>query len=101
MEPAAIFVVLIPLAIIVAIVIRFAAGGLDQDRVRQYVEERGGKLITAEWAPFGPGWFGEKSDRIYEVRYLDVDRNEHLAYAKTSMWTGVYLTEDRIVKYGK
>jgi hypothetical protein len=101
MEPAAIFIVLIPLAIIVAIVIRFAAGGLDHDRVRQYVEERGGKLLTAEWAPFGPGWFGEKSDRIYEVRYFDVDGNEHQAYAKTSMWTGVYLTEDRIVKYGK
>jgi hypothetical protein len=101
MEPAAFFVVLIPIGIIVAIVIRFAAGGLDQDRVRQYVEQRGGKLLTAEWSPFGPGWFGEKSDRIYQVRYLDVDGNEHEAYAKTSMWTGVYLTEDRIVKYGK
>ena len=101
MESAAIFVVLIPLAIIVAIVIRFAAGNLDQDRVRQYVEERGGKLISADWAPFGPGWFGEKNDRIYQVRYLDHDGNEHEAYAKTSMWTGVYLTEDRIVRYAK
>jgi hypothetical protein len=91
--------VLIPLAIIVALVIRFAAGGLDHDRVKQYVEERGGKLISADWAPFGPGWFGEKSDRIYQVRYRDVDGNEHEAYAKTSMWTGVYLTEDRIVAY--
>ncbi len=92
---------LIPLAIIVAILFRFAAGGMDNDRVRQYVEQRGGKLISAEWAPFGPGWFGEKNDRIYQVRYTDMDGNEHEAFAKTSMWTGVYLTEDRIVRYGK
>lgn len=101
MEPAAFFVVLIPLAILVAILFRFAAGGPDQDRVKQYIEQRGGKLIAADWAPFGPGWFGEKSDRIYQVRYLDLDGNEHEAFAKTSMWTGVYLTEDRIVKYSK
>lgn len=101
MELFAIFFVLIPLAIVVAITIRFAAGGLDHGRVRQYVEERGGKFISAAWAPFGPGWFGEKSDRIYQVRYFDHAGNEHEAYAKTSMWTGVYLTEDRIVEYAK
>ena len=98
MEPA-FFLVLIPVAIVIAIAIRFAAGGLDKDRVRQYVEERGGRFIAADWAPFGPGWFGEKNDRIYQVRFLDHDGNEHEAYAKTSMWTGVYLTEDRIIRY--
>ena len=98
--PGFIFFLLIPFAIFVAIAIRFAAGGLDHDRVRKYVEQRGGKLIPAAWSPFGPGWFGEKNDRIYQVRYLDHDGNEHEAYAKTSMWTGVYLTEDRILRYG-
>jgi hypothetical protein len=93
------FLLLIPLVIIIAIVIRLAAGGLDHDRVRQYVESRGGRVIEANWSPFGPGWFGEKSDRIYAVRYLDRDGNEHQAYCKTSMWTGVYFTEDRIVTY--
>jgi hypothetical protein len=93
------FFLLIPLFIIIAIVIRLAAGGLDHDRVRHYVESRGGRVIEANWAPFGPGWFGEKSDRIYAVRYLDRDGNEHNAHCKTSMWTGVYFTEDRIVKY--
>lgn len=101
MEPVAIFAVLIPLAIVIAIAFRLAAGSMDNDRVRAYVEERGGKLISADWAPFGPGWFGEKNDRIYQVRYLDRDGNEHEAYAKTSMWTGVYFTEDRIVEYAK
>ena len=100
MESGLIFV-LIGVAIVVALLFRFGAGSMDQDRVSQYVEERGGKFISADWAPFGPGWFGEKSDRIYQVRYLDRDGNEHEAYAKTSMWTGVYLTEDRIVQYAK
>ena len=50
------------------------------------------------WAPFGPGWFGEKSDRIYAVRYLDAEGNEHEAHAKTSLWTGVYFTEDEVVR---
>jgi hypothetical protein len=91
--------ILIPVAIILAIVIRLAAGGLDHDRVRQYVEARGGRVLESNWAPFGPGWFGEKSDRIYEVRYLDRDGNEHRAHCKTSMWTGVYFTEDTITRY--
>jgi hypothetical protein len=93
---AGIFIVL---AIVAVVVIRLLAGGLDHDRVRQYVESRGGRVIDAHWAPFGPGWFGEKSDRIYEVRYLDEEGNEHQAHCKTSMLTGVYFTEDRIVRH--
>lgn len=87
--------------IALAIVIRLFAGGMDGDRVRAYVEERGGRLLASGWAPFGKGWFGEKSDRIYEVRYLDSDGNEHEASCKTSMFTGVYFTEDRIVRYAQ
>jgi hypothetical protein len=87
------------LFVIVAIVIRLAAGGLDHQRVRKYVESRGGKVIKADWAPFGPGWFGEKGDRIYAVRYLDRDRNVHQAHCKTSVWSGVYFTDDSIVRY--
>jgi hypothetical protein len=95
------FLLLIPVVIVIAIVIRLAAGGMDHDRIKRYVEERGGKVLDSNWSPFGPGWFGEKSDRIYGVRYLDKDGNEHEAHCKTSMWTGVYLTEDRIVKYAE
>lgn len=86
---------------VLAIVIRLLAGGLDGDRVRVYIEKRGGRLLSSGWAPFGKGWFGEQSDRIYEVRYLDRDRNEHFATCKTSMFTGVYFTEDRIVRYSE
>jgi hypothetical protein len=93
--------VIIPLFIILAIVIWLVARGMDTDRVKRYIESRGGKLLEKHWAPFGKGWFGEKSDRIYEVRYLDKHGNEHQATCKTSMWTGVYWTEDTIVKYAE
>ena len=91
--------ILIPVVIIVVILIRLGAGGMDHDRIREYVESRGGKVLDSNWSPFGPGWFGEKNDRIYGVRYLDKDGNEHEAHCKTSMWSGVYFTEDKIVKY--
>lgn len=87
--------------IVLALVSRLLAGGMDEDRVRAYVKERGGRLLSSEWAPFGKGWFGEKNDRIYEVRYQDRDGHEHLATCKTSMFSGVYFTEDRIVQYRK
>jgi hypothetical protein len=84
--------------IVVAIVARIIAGRADDGRVRDYIAERGGRLVSCEWTPFGTGWFGEKSDRIYEVVYIDKDGNEHHAECKTSMTTGVYFTEDRITR---
>lgn len=92
---------LIPLFIVVHIAIRLRLGSIDHDRIKHYVDERGGTVLYSHWSPFGPGWFGEKSDRIYGVRYLDKDGNEHEAHCKTSMWTGVYFTEDRIVRYAE
>jgi hypothetical protein len=95
---AALIVALI--VILVAIVARLAAGGLDRQRVQQHIAERGGKVLEVTWSPLGPGWFGERSDRIYAVRYLDGDGNEHRAYCKTSMFTGVYFAQDGIVTRG-
>lgn len=86
--------------VIVAILIRLCAGSMDHDRVRRYVAERGGDVKDATWAPFGPGWFGEQSDRIYAVRYHDADGNEHEAHCKTSLNTGVYFTLDNVVRRG-
>lgn len=83
--------------IALAIVLRLLAGALDGGRIESYVRERGGKLLTRRWAPFGRGWFGEKSDRIYEITYQDRDGNRRAATVKTSLFTGVYFTGDRIV----
>jgi hypothetical protein len=82
--------------IAVAIVLRLAAGALDRDRIARYIAERGGRVISISWAPFGRGWFGEQNARIYEVVYYDREGKQHLATCKTSMWSGVYWTEDRV-----
>ena len=97
MEVFAIFAVFI----VVAIVIRLMAGGMDGDRVGEYIRSQGGELIESHWSPFGRGWFGEKNDRIYEVRYRDRLGNIHEATVKTSMFSGVYFTEDKIVQPAK
>jgi hypothetical protein len=92
---------LIPVFIAIAIVIRLMAGGMNHERIKNYVEARGGQIIDSAWAPFGPGWLGEKIAAIYAVRYRDRDNNVHEAHCKTSLSTGVYFTEDRIVEYAE
>lgn len=97
MLPGGIIIIFIGF-IALAIVARLIAGSFDASRVESYIRERGWKLIDRSWAPFGPGWFGEKNDRIYEIVYEDEDGNTHMAHVKTSLLSGVYLTNDRIVK---
>ncbi len=94
-------VVLIPLAILAAIGFRLGAGNMDRNRIADYIQGSGGRIIEITWSPFGPGWFGEKSDRIYCVRYVDRDGDEHEAHCKTSLFTGVYLTEDSITRHAR
>jgi hypothetical protein len=84
--------------ILIAILIRLMAGALDKDRIERYVEERGWQMVDRSWDPFGPGWFGDKDARIYEIVYRDGQGNVHRAHVKTSLFGGVYLTNDRIVQ---
>ena len=91
-------VLLIFLFIGLAIAIRLIAGSMDEDRVGDYVRSRGGRLLSKEWAPFGRGWVGEKDSRIYNVTYEDGEGAIHEATCKTSAFSGVYFTEDRIVR---
>jgi hypothetical protein len=82
----------------IALVILLWVGtmALDKGRIRDYVEGHGGRVVSISWAPFGRGWFGEKEERIFEVVYYDGEGNQHFATAKTSLFTGVYWTEDRV-----
>ena len=88
------FVLLIPAAVLVGVF-------CDWDRLKAHLEDRGGRLLRMRWAPFGKGWWGEGSDRIYHVRYLDPDGNERHAFCKTSMGSGVYFPDDKIVRYSQ
>jgi len=92
------FVPIIVLGLLAALVFRLIAGALDTGRIEQYVRDQGWDLVDRSWAPFGPGWFGEKDSRIYQVVYRDQHGNLHRAHVKTSMLSGVYLTNDEIVE---
>lgn len=95
MEPVGVVVIVI----FFAIVVRLAAGSFDGDRVKAYVEQTlKGELLGQSWDPLGPGWFGEKDSRIYEIIYKDRDGNTHRANVKTSMMSGVYLTNDVVIE---
>lgn|SRR5690606_13234170 len=95
MEPVVVVVVGF---IVLAIALRLLAGAFDGDRVERYLRGMGCALIDKSWDPLGPGWFGERDARIYEVVYRDRDGRVHRAHVKTSMMSGVYLTNDRIVE---
>ena len=69
---------------------RWIADRLDRERIRNNLAERGCKVLEIHWAPFGPGWFGEKSDRIYEVWYENQAGVRVAANCKTSLFSGVY-----------
>jgi hypothetical protein len=91
------FLPVVAVVIALAILIRLAAGVFDRSRIADYIHSRGGKVLSCHWWPFGPGWFGEKRDRIYEVTYQDADGNQHRAACKTSLMSGVYFTQDAII----
>ena len=83
---------------LIALFARLLAGSFDGDRVERYVRQRGWTLVDKSWDPFGPGWFGEKDSRIYQIVYRDEDGDVHRAHVKTSMMSGVYLTNQRLVQ---
>ena len=80
--------------LVVVIGLRVLADRVDRERIRKDVVARGGEVLDISWSPFGRGWFGEKSDRIYRVTWTDASRGRHESFCKTSLFTGVYWTED-------
>ena len=87
----------IALAVALAVVTRLVVHRLDRNRIRAYAERNGWQLESCSWRLFGPGWFGSRRERIYEICYRDGEGRSHEAFAKTSALAGVYLTEDRVV----
>jgi hypothetical protein len=87
-------------AAVVALVVAawLIARSLDVGRIDAYLRGRGCRLLQFRWTPFGKGWLGEGSERIYAVRFRDRDGAVHAATIKTSLLTGVYFTDDRVVE---
>ena len=88
------FAIFIPFMILTRVLL----GSLDDQRIRKYINSQGGEIISISHKPFGKGWFGEESNRIYSIQYKDMSSNTREAFVKTSLWGGVYLTEDTIIQ---
>ena len=80
-----------------ALGIRLLAGYFDRGRVSLYLAANGSRMNSMRWTPFGTGWFGSKNERIYEIEFRDEEGRNHRATCKTSMLSGVYLTEDVVI----
>jgi hypothetical protein len=91
---------LFPLFILAGIAIRFACHFWDKSRIRSTIEAAGGTVYEIKWRPFARGWFGEKGERHYEVRYRTVDGRTLTTTCKTSLFTGVYWSGDSIPNRG-
>lgn len=78
--------------------IRVFAGHLDKKRIHEYFFSRSFKILMLNWDPFGPGWLGGNNARIYFAKYKDKDGNLYEASIKTSMWNGVYITNEKLLE---
>jgi hypothetical protein len=84
----------LPVVLLLIVAVRVFADRWDRDRIRKDVDARGGRVLDITWKPFGRGWFGEKSDRVYLVEWEDAARESHRSWCKTSMFSGVFWTEE-------
>ena len=62
------------LVLALMLVLRVVGDRLDRRRIAADVATRGGVALDITWKPFGRGWFGEKSDRVYLVEWMDAAR---------------------------
>ena len=70
--------------------LRLVLDRLDRGRIREELEKGGRSVLDITWNPFGRGWLGERSDRLYEVTYRTQGGKTVTATCKTTMYTGVY-----------
>ena len=71
-----------------ALILRLIAGSMDTTRIYAYAASRGWKIRDKKWDPFGPGWFGDRSDRIYQVIFFEERGNVKKTHVKTSLFRG-------------
>lgn len=82
---------------VVGLALLYVSEPFDVRRIRRNLRGRGATLLRCRWSPWGPGWFGTDAERIYEIRYRDGNGRIHQATVKTSVFGGVYYTEDEMM----
>lgn len=88
-----ILTVIVPYGILMVVILWIACRRYARHRkaIACYIESESGVLLTATWAPFAPGWIGERNDVIYAIEYHDAQKQVQQAYAKVSQTGAVYL----------
>ncbi|HNT76188.1 MAG TPA: hypothetical protein PKH77_14325 [Anaerolineae bacterium] len=88
-----ILTVIVPYGVLVAVILWIGWGRYARHRkaIAYYIDSEGGILLSATWAPFAPGWIGERNDAIYAIKYYDAQKQVQQAYAKVSQTGTVYL----------
>lgn len=81
---------IVGVVVLAALVMRILADQMDRARIRDFVAGRGGRVESISWQPFGRGWFGERGERIYAVRFVERGGREREATFKTSLFSGVW-----------
>jgi hypothetical protein len=81
---------MIALAIALVIAVRVLLHFVDKARIMSAAQRKGWREIEVSWCPFAPGWFFEKGERHYSVRYRDEYGSYRERYVKTGLLTGVY-----------
>ena len=76
-----------------AVAVRVVFHFIDKNRIQREIESHGGRVLSINWNPFARGWFFEKNERHYDVRYLDRAGTALSTTCKTSFLTGVYWAE--------
>lgn len=75
-------------------------GGRAEKRIREHIEERGGKLLSAFRTSFGNKW-GTLVGEDYDISYTDREGSIHDAMCEVSMMSGITITKDRIIRHAE
>jgi len=67
--------------------------------VKRFINNQGWVLLESHWIGIQPSrGFLSKGDLSYQVRYLDRSGSGHNAYLRMSLFYGIEIEEDRIIK---
>ena len=87
------FAIIALILVVGGVISRIVADGWDRQRITEYLQRQGNTVQTITWQPFAQWWI-KGSDRTYLVEYLTPDGQLKHISCRTSLFGGVYTSED-------
>lgn len=56
----------------------------DNERLKWFIEDQGGRIISKKWLPLYSEQIIEEGDTVYELRFIDKRGNQHLSIVNVS-----------------